>query len=1107
MIRTVFFDFSKEQQASPYQFGGYEHEHNATELEVKLPATFTSSDISYITFDFQTSLGETVISGKIRPVMDTVSIPLIQQLTCAGTLLFQVVGRTDNDTLVAKTAVGRLTIEKSPYGDQAELNEDHYRVDDEIKASVEEAQAQADRAKSAADQAASHFPVKTTDIEDYAITPDKTSFVQRAIWHVSGSVGNFYFTMGSSSSISVLGGCDYLLFENQKISDKSLVQLIILDNQGSILQTLSVAKLTQVTTDDLTYNEGLLFHVPQNGAKIYMNLLPGENNPDTSMTIDCSVGKLYGDLTIPDLRIGDTQIINGSVTSDKLGDGSVTMAKLADSVSARLGTVYQKLPKNELWFVPFEDSPGYYCHWIVDPNVDYFTTDRHAGGYQISNANYGHYSIDLSEVSDGLYAVNFSPALSFTVPTELSASMNDSFTMYKRTDKVDATVADGTITTNKLADGAVTMPKLGNDVTTQLHKALSTKVINSLPADAWAILGDWKTVSFGFPGAEMEWSEWKYAQQGPLTLSGTRFDDLVLLFDLDYDDNDGYNSIDKIHGEVEIECFSSLNNGSQKTHTLSGRFYVENGRVSNIKFDLSKLEREGNPDIVEIGCLRFMVTDYLLTGMNSNLYFKNVRIAESLENRLLIMPSRDSGGDGYQEYIWAQNKWELLGYLSNESVTTEKIVDGAVTMPKLGTDVKEALSAAIKREIVDFLPPINGTVIGGRTEPFTSRSIAGKDLVSTNWFKLKSTVDLTPVTSSKQIQMTVTLNRVDGLTGSYRNGEIRLRNQNDDGNKVSYSLNNQKWHDGENQITAKISSFTSQSSPAWSHIDEVTVFTYANDSSASYTITVSDLRIVDASIQTDIEPNTIYMVKSSLPQEDNVYDEYMFINEAWEQIGSTALDLSRYYTKEETDSAIADIAGVTVHDGKFTTDSYNGVERQYIEASSGRYFMLEDGTVSLGAPDGFGGTGYTIGGQTVPEYVKCDGKLYEVTAIAPDAFAPGIDIDAMGAVQSVYILPRTVAGDCSSAFNIHMSTSNIHPDFHVTVIVRSPTMRLKSLENDPYFTVLYQDDKRMPQTYAHKDDYYTKSEIDAKVPRMVSLTAAEYEALDVKDPDTLYLVG
>lgn len=974
MIRTVFFDFSKEQQAPPYQFGGYEHEHNATKLEVKLPAAFTSSDISYITFDFQTSHGETVIA-KGNWSKDTVSIELIQQLTCAGTLLFQVVGRTKDKTLVAKTAVGRLTIEKSPYGDQAELNEDHYRVDDEIKATLEEAQELLNR-----------YPLHTRDITDGAVTPDKTDFAENrwTFGDVEGDLYAAYSKAGGSVSTGTIftpGGGNYLLYPHTIPAEPSIVYITM---HGDNVKAVALSDLTEILCTDYNYSHGLLLQVPPEYYEFEMSVQPPHSDfEETAYYTVCSVQDEK--LLIPKLMVEEDNILDGAITMPKLGNNAVT--------------------------------------------------------------------------------------------------------------------------TEKLADGAVTMPKLGNDVTTQIHKALSTKVINSLPADAWAILGDWKTVSFGVPGVEMEWSEWKYAQQGPLTLSGTRFDDLVLLFDLDYDDNDGYNSIDKIHGEVEIECFSSLDNGSQKTHTLSGRFYVENGRASNIRLDLSKLEREGNPDIGEIGCLRFMVTDYLLTGMNSNLYFKNVRITESLENRLLIMPSRDSGGDGCQEYIWAQNKWELLGYLSNESVTTEKIVDGAVTMPKLGTDVKEALSAAIKREIVDFLPPINGTVIGGRTEPFTSRSIAGQDLVSTNWFKLKSMLDLTPVTSSKQIQMTVTLNRLDGQTGSYRNGEIRLRNENDDGNKVSYSLNNQKWHDGENLITAKLSSFASQSSPAWGRINEVTVFTYANDSSASYTITVSDLRIVDSSIQTDIEPNTIYMVKSSLPQEDNVYDEYMFINEAWEQIGSTAMDLSGYYTKMEADAAIADIAGVTVHDGKFTIDRYNGVERQYIEASSGRYFMLEDGTLSLGAPDGFGGTGYTMGGQTVPEYVKCDGKLYKVTAVAPDAFAPSIDGDAMSGVQSVYILPRTVTGNCSSAFNIHMSTSYIHPDFHVTVIVRSPTMRLNSLENDPYFTVLYQDDKRIQQTYAHKDDYYTKSEIDAKVPRMVSLTAAEYEALDVKDPDTLYLVG
>lgn len=52
------------------------------------------------------------------------------------------------------------------------------------------------------------------------------------------------------------------------------------------------------------------------------------------------------------------------------------------------------------------------------------------------------------------------------------------------------------------------------------------------------------------------------------------------------------------------------------------------------------------------------------------------------------------------------------------------------------------------------------------------------------------------------------------------------------------------------------------------------------------------------------EANIIYMVKRAETEEQNVYDEYMYINNAWEKIGSTEVDLSDYYNKEETDELI-----------------------------------------------------------------------------------------------------------------------------------------------------------------------------------------------------------
>lgn len=49
------------------------------------------------------------------------------------------------------------------------------------------------------------------------------------------------------------------------------------------------------------------------------------------------------------------------------------------------------------------------------------------------------------------------------------------------------------------------------------------------------------------------------------------------------------------------------------------------------------------------------------------------------------------------------------------------------------------------------------------------------------------------------------------------------------------------------------------------------------------------------------EANIIYMVKRAETKEDNVYDEYMYIDSQWDKIGSTDVDLSGYYTKEEAD--------------------------------------------------------------------------------------------------------------------------------------------------------------------------------------------------------------
>lgn len=50
------------------------------------------------------------------------------------------------------------------------------------------------------------------------------------------------------------------------------------------------------------------------------------------------------------------------------------------------------------------------------------------------------------------------------------------------------------------------------------------------------------------------------------------------------------------------------------------------------------------------------------------------------------------------------------------------------------------------------------------------------------------------------------------------------------------------------------------------------------------------------------ESNKIYFVPKTPTEENDIYDEYVYINSSWEHIGSTQADLSNYYTKNESDN-------------------------------------------------------------------------------------------------------------------------------------------------------------------------------------------------------------
>lgn len=80
---------------------------------------------------------------------------------------------------------------------------------------------------------------------------------------------------------------------------------------------------------------------------------------------------------------------------------------------------------------------------------------------------------------------------------------------------------------------------------------------------------------------------------------------------------------------------------------------------------------------------------------------------------------------------------------------------------------------------------------------------------------------------------------------------------------------------------------------------QVTI-TLSNGQSTSFIVyngINTNFQVVNVLPTENISTSTIYLVPSTTPGEENIYDEYIYVNGNWEHIGSTTVDLSDYVTK------------------------------------------------------------------------------------------------------------------------------------------------------------------------------------------------------------------
>lgn len=65
----------------------------------------------------------------------------------------------------------------------------------------------------------------------------------------------------------------------------------------------------------------------------------------------------------------------------------------------------------------------------------------------------------------------------------------------------------------------------------------------------------------------------------------------------------------------------------------------------------------------------------------------------------------------------------------------------------------------------------------------------------------------------------------------------------------------------------------------------------------------------------NIDDHTIYFIPKAKTEQNDIYDEFIYINNGWEHIGTTEVDLSSYYKKDEIDAKLEAVEGNEVYIG------------------------------------------------------------------------------------------------------------------------------------------------------------------------------------------------
>lgn len=211
--------------------------------------------------------------------------------------------------------------------------------------------------------------------------------------------------------------------------------------------------------------------------------------------------------------------------------------------------------------------------------------------------------------------------------------------------------------------------------------------------------------------------------------------------------------------------------------------------------------------------------------------------------------------------------------------------------------------------------------------------------------------------------------------------------------------------------------------------------------------------------------HTLYLVLASEPGEDPWYQEYLWLDNEWEKIGTTSIDFENYYTKDEADSKfVQQLIGTSQQGGTINNMGEDGiligVAREDLGNASG--INVSDGFIDIVGTSDLGETG-----------VRVDSSAGTIEGHAIDDIyfnVPGSSLDLYADHAEMY------AGEASLEMDGTEGTITLDAPNGVKVL-SAP------VENDDISTKGYVDTELSTalQNYYTKSQTYNKTEVNQLV--------------------------